>query len=273
MISRILVALLTIPGLILVMLKGDISLWFVMTGIIVISTFEFYKMLDKKGIKTYKVYGILASFFIPTFCYFKYEFFSFIKNEPYFILTFFVMLTIITHIFSGKIEETSMKLSYTFLGILYVPFLFSHVLLLKHVDYGNHWILTAFLLVWASDSAAYFIGIKFGKHKMSPKISPKKSIEGGIAGIVAPILALFLIKYVLYFKEVNIPFIHLILLGMAIGIIGQLGDLGESLLKREYNIKDSGNLLFGHGGFLDRFDSLIFITPTLYYYVKFFITK
>lgn len=271
MFSRIMVAIISIPVLIGIILKGDISLWVLMTGIIVMSTYEFYRMLENKGIKTYKKFAVAVSFLIPTSYYFKDSLSFIMEKGPYFFIALIVILLIIFQIFWGKIEEASMRLSYTIFGLLYVPFLFSHVFALKNIKMGNYWILSAFLLVWASDSAAYFIGINFGKHKMSPKISPKKSIEGGLAGIAAPIASMFIIRYALYFKGTGISILHIIFIGILVGIVGQIGDLAESLFKREYGIKDSGNLLFGHGGFLDRFDSLIFIIPTLYYYVKFFV--
>jgi len=242
-----------------------------MTGIIMMATYEFYRMLAQKGIKTYKNFALGISFLIPTSYFFKDKIEFIMENGPYLLLTLLVIGFITVQILWGTIEKATEKISYTLFGILYIPFLFSHVFALKNLKMGNYWILSAFLLVWTCDSMAYFIGIKFGKHKMSPKISPKKSIEGGIAGIISPILSMFIIKYFLYFKEIKISFIHIILIGLIVGVFGQIGDLAESMFKREYGIKDSGSSLFGHGGFLDRFDSLIFIIPIMYYYVRFFI--
>ena len=136
---------------------------------------------------------------------------------------------------------------------------------------GRYWILTCFLMVWASDSAAYFVGMAIGKHKLAPKISPKKSIEGAVAGLLAPIAVMFWVRYYLFFQDSNIGVIHVIIIGLIAGIFGQIGDLGESLFKREFEIKDSGKILLGHGGILDRFDSMIFVLPLVYYYLKFMV--
>jgi phosphatidate cytidylyltransferase len=271
MLSRIIVALISIPFLIYVVLKGEIIFWVLMTGIGVMATYEFYRMLENKKVKAYKYFGIGISFLIPSAYYFRDSLMWVMEKGPYFFVALLFIILIIIQIFLGKIEEASMKLAYTVLGILYIPFLFSHVFALKDLENGRYWILTALLLVWACDSAAYFIGIKFGKHKMAPSISPKKSIEGGLAGITAPIISMFIIKYALYFKNVEISILHIIVVGAIVGIVGQVGDLAESMFKREYGIKDSGNLLLGHGGFLDRFDSLIFIIPILFYYLKLFV--
>ena len=122
-------------------------------------------------------------------------------------------------------------------------------------------------IIWTMDTMAYFIGSKIGKHKLYPRVSPKKSVEGAIAGIFGGYLFMFIAKYTF------LPEIELIKLAVLAGIIvifGQVGDFVESLLKRKAEIKDSSELLLGHGGFLDRFDSLIFTSPLIYMLIKFF---
>ncbi|MBP2017691.1 phosphatidate cytidylyltransferase [Symbiobacterium terraclitae] len=153
----------------------------------------------------------------------------------------------------------------TLAGVLYVG-LFSHLLLLRRLgggsgwDVGLAWVGLAFLCTWGADTMAYFVGISLGRHKLAPKISPQKSVEGllgGVAGAAAVGLLLAPTVGVLHW--------HGALLGVAIALVATLGDLTESALKRAAGVKDSGRLLPGHGGVLDRFDSSLFVLPFVYY--------
>jgi phosphatidate cytidylyltransferase len=125
-------------------------------------------------------------------------------------------------------------------------------------------LLFIFLSIWTCDSAAYFIGKSFGKHKLHPEVSPKKSWEGAIAGLVGAIIAFTLLNY---FFISQIPLYFSVIGGLLIGTTGQIGDLAESQLKRDAGIKDSSNLLPGHGGILDRFDSAVFVFPVMVIYL------
>ena len=126
---------------------------------------------------------------------------------------------------------------------------------------GNYYLISLLIITWSNDVGAYLIGTKFGKKRMFPKISPKKTIEGSIGGIIFSIAGTFALK-----NWLNLPLDELIFLGLIIAIIGQLGDLFESVLKRGSGIKDSGTLIPGQGGILDCLDSLIFTAPVFYYY-------
>jgi len=119
------------------------------------------------------------------------------------------------------------------------------------------------LVVWLGDTGAYYVGRKFGRHKMSPLISPKKTIEGGIGGLLMSIITALVIRFT-FFQEM--PLVHAIIAGALLSISGMIGDLAESMWKRSAEVKDSGTLLPGHGGFLDRFDSVFFTAPILYTY-------
>jgi len=122
------------------------------------------------------------------------------------------------------------------------------------------------LMVWICDSAAYFIGRRWGEHKMSPYLSPKKSWEGGVAGFVTSVaVAAGLVPLL----GLPLSYVQAIILGALVGVVGQVGDLAESLLKRQVGVKDSSRLIPGHGGMLDRLDSLMFVIPTVYYLLRF----
>ncbi|MCX8011479.1 MAG: phosphatidate cytidylyltransferase, partial [Ignavibacteria bacterium] len=129
---------------------------------------------------------------------------------------------------------------------------------------GGYIIITIFSTIWICDSAAYFGGISLGKHRLLERISPKKSWEGAIFGLVFSIISVVIAKLVLLDF---LSWIDIFYIGLVVGIIGQLGDLVESMIKRNAGIKDSSTLIPGHGGVLDRFDSLLFVSPFVYFYL------
>ena len=155
---------------------------------------------------------------------------------------------------------------WTVAGILYTGWLFSHLVALRGLDNGQNWVFFVLFVTWASDTAAYVIGSRFGRHKLAPKVSPGKSWEGVLGGVLAAILTSVLLFTATPFY---IPLVYwqLMLLAVVVGACGQLGDLVESLLKRNMGVKDSGNLMPGHGGVLDRIDSLIFSGAVVYYVI------
>lgn len=148
-----------------------------------------------------------------------------------------------------------------FLGLIYVGWTLAHLILLGGMPDGRVLVLFAFVAMWANDSGAYFVGITLGKRRPWGEISPKKSVEGAIGGIITTCVALFLLN--LYFGLMHS--VTAILIGVAVAIIGLIGDLMESLIKRYYGVKDSGKLIPGHGGILDRFDSVMLAAPMMYY--------
>ena len=147
------------------------------------------------------------------------------------------------------------------LGAMYIGIGFSYMLQTRLVDQGLQLTLLVLLATWASDSGAYFTGRLFGKHKLWPEISPKKTIEGSIGGIILAVIVSYLYNI---FAEITDHGLLIIWAAILIAVIGQIGDLVESALKRKKNVKDSGMLLPGHGGVLDRFDSLIYVFPILH---------
>jgi phosphatidate cytidylyltransferase len=170
-----------------------------------------------------------------------------------------------SYVFSRKPLEDSLPSSaVAVLATTYVGMLTGSLIRLRN-DFPEGWKLVFFLLlvVWLGDSGAYYFGKSFGKRKLSPRISPKKTVEGLIGGIVTSIVAAVVIHFT-FFR--NFPLHHAIIAGVTLSLAGVVGDLAESMWKRSADVKDSGTLLPGHGGFLDRFDSILFTAPILYCY-------
>lgn len=152
------------------------------------------------------------------------------------------------------------------LGTLYLG-LFIYFYLIRTLPGGWVWLLFLLVATWASDTAAYFIGRKFGRRKLAPALSPGKTLAGAVGGVGGSLLTagVFTLAYPF------LPVVYVLALGLLIGIAGQLGDLWESVLKRTAGLKDTGNLIPGHGGVLDRFDSMLFTAPLVYYFLVLFI--
>lgn len=164
----------------------------------------------------------------------------------------------------SKLEDALPASAVAVLATLYVGMLGGSLIRL-HDDFAHGWKLVFFLMlvVWLGDAGAYYVGRNFGKHKLSPRISPKKTVEGLAGGIATSVIAAFVIHFT-FFKE--FPIVHAAIAGVLLSVAGVVGDLAESMWKRSAAVKDSGTLLPGHGGFLDRFDSIFFTAPILYVY-------
>jgi len=177
------------------------------------------------------------------------------------------VVTLAVELFRNR-ENAFLNVALTVFGVCYVTLPLSCLMVLRYStekmfvgswgDFGTSLVVTVFVAIWAADSVAYFVGMKFGKHKLLPRISPKKSWEGAIGGLVGSVAAFVgMAMFVLPQLDVTIA----ALCGALIGIVGPFGDFAESLLKRDAVVKDSGQLLPGHGGVLDRFDSMLFAAP------------
>jgi phosphatidate cytidylyltransferase len=180
------------------------------------------------------------------------------------VLTFAVMTVLILNLL--RIRNQGLDMTHAgrvILGVLYIPLLMAHFILIRQSQSGVLWIFFILVLAFAGDIAAYYIGRRFGKHKLLPEVSPGKTVEGTIGLVAGSIAGCLLFKLFLF---PMLPFAHAVVLGLVGSVVGQLGDLSESALKRAAGVKDSGTLLPGHGGILDRLDCLMFITPFVYYY-------
>lgn len=192
------------------------------------------------------------------------------------LLTSAVVLSLIWLLLRRQKEGAFVGWAWTIGEILYIGWLLSHFVTLRGLDGGRNWVFLALFITFASDTAAFFVGRALGKHHLAPRISPGKTREGAIAGVFGAIIVslfftlprLFTIANPLYLPDFS--YWQAILLGLLVSIFGQLGDLVESLLKRNMGVKESGSLIPGHGGALDRLDSVVFAGVVVYYYVILF---
>lgn len=186
-----------------------------------------------------------------------------------------ILLLLIYELFRDK-SSAIINLGTTLLGIFYIGLFSSTLIGIREIYSGFSYeyqnggllIISMMITIWMCDSAAYFLGTAFGKHRLFPRVSPKKSWEGAVAGFI------FSIATMIFMKSVLIDFLTMnqaITIGIIIGSFGQIGDLIESLIKRDANVKDSSDIIPGHGGILDRFDSLLYSAPIVFLYFSLFV--
>ena len=175
-------------------------------------------------------------------------------------------MAMITRLFSSRPVDGAIEdVAITFLGVFYVAMLFAFQVAIRTGDNGRQWLVFLYFIIWASDIGAYSIGIPFGKHRLYEKVSPKKSIEG-LLGALAASAAMALLCRVWFIPQIGIG--EAIAIALLLAVVGTIGDLVESLFKRAAGVKDSGDFIPGHGGILDRMDSMLFAAPVLYYYLR-----
>jgi phosphatidate cytidylyltransferase len=197
-------------------------------------------------------------------------FVPFAGNDTLIISAIGMLFVIFSFVFLFRIrtiETAAHEVAFALLAFLYIPFLLMHLVLLRQTTFGVQWLFVIMLIVMTNDSAAYYTGSAFGKRRLYPLVSPKKSVEGAIGGLFGSVGGTMLAKFT-FFPQLTYG--DAIVTALVIGVVGQAGDLFESLMKRSFGVKDSGTLIPGHGGVLDRMDSILFAAPITYYYVLFF---
>lgn len=261
--KRFLTALWLVPVLVAAIWFDQPLPWFTVLAAIwgLLAVFEFYRMGEKIKIAPLTWFGLLWTllFIISPQLDNRYL-------TPPVLLASGVVLSLIWIVARRRRENAFPGWAWTLGGILYIGFLLSYFVALRDLDDGRNWVFLAIIVTFGSDTAAYFIGRTLGRHKLAPTISPGKTWEGTIAGFAGAIIIslLFTLPTPL---QLPIGYGQAVFLGFLISLFGQLGDLAESLLKRNAGVKDSGKMLAGHGGFLDRMDSIVFASVVVYYYV------
>ena len=206
----------------------------------------------------------LLAYFLPTLTRFLPV--SSVSVVTFSFFTFVFIYVFAESIFRAKVDGELITVTLKLTGILTIGWVLGyHLILLRTVEpVGRHLTFLLIGTVWCSDTGAYLVGVAFGKHKLGTPVSPRKTVEGTIGGLVVGTLIGFLIGVLLL--RGTLSWVNAAFIGLFLSVLGQLGDLSASLMKRTAGVKDSGDVIPGHGGFIDRCDSLIFSTPALYYY-------
>lgn len=237
--------------------------------ITLLGVWEFYKLVETNEIKPQKLTGlIISSLMFLSFCFASMQL---INIKFLLAIIALVFIIFIVEIFRKKIKPFH-NIAFTILGIIYVALPFSLLNFFFNPTLSDNTFLPEILLgflfiLWLNDTSAYLFGMLFGKHLLFPRLSPKKTWEGFISGITISLISAYVIS--LFYIELSL--LQWILIALIIIVFSILGDLSESMLKRSLNHKDSGNLLPGHGGILDRFDGLFITVPFVLLYLIFFI--
>lgn len=267
--KRVITALWGIPLIAIVIWLGDplftilIALWGALAAL------EFYRLVAAAKLPPFTYFGIIWTVL-----------FILSRNsgvlsiiEPYLdlglvtplILTSVLVLSLMLLLFCPQKEKAFLRWVWTIAGVLYIGWLLSHLVSLRGIDEGKNWVFFALFTTFTSDTVSFFVGQKWGKHQLAPSISPNKTWEGAIAGIFsATAFSLLFIPPTPF--SLYLSYGQAILLGLLVSIFGHVGDLIESLFKRNMSVKESGKLVPGHGGILDRTDSIMFAGILVYYY-------
>lgn len=262
--QRIIAVLIAVPFIIVAIFYNEYTFWLLFLAISVLTQYEFYKLLGLDGNFPLKIYGTFCGIALNSLTFFiekgDLSFTYYYVVIPLLTLTFFIKL------YKKNDPRPFTNLGYTFLGVIYVavPFALINELVINELGYTPTLIMGILIILWVNDSGAYFAGRFLGKRKLFERISPKKTWEGFFGGALAALVASYLCGT--YFTD--LPFWQWIIIAIIITVTGTLGDLVESLFKRSIAIKDSGSMIPGHGGFLDRFDGLLLSLPFILSFLK-----
>lgn len=267
--TRIIVAVIFVPLLFIVLFYlPPVAITIIVAGIAAIGSFELLKAVGACAVTRLCIYAAISAAIIPI---------GFLIGPGDLIFRAVLILLMSTlfadAVFSYKTDTkmTLMKLAAVMFGGALIPYFLSAIVSLKLFENGRFYVLIPFLVAFITDGGAYFTGVFFGKHHPFPNVSPKKTAEGCIGGIMTGVAAVVIYGVVLHYTMgFAVDFWSMAAYGLVGGIVTELGDLAFSLIKREFGIKDYGSLIPGHGGMLDRFDSMIFAAPVIHLLVVLF---
>ncbi len=268
-VPRLAAILVGVPCLFVITERGGVFFLLLIDLIILLGLTEFFRLMEAKGFRPSRLLGYAAALAVSLHVYSG-------GAALTLVVTAILLLIMIREIFRPQVKTALTNIAVTVLGVMYVGWLASHFVMLRELPgslnadpaYGARLVYFAALVIWSCDTAAYVVGILVGGRKLIPRISPGKTWAGAIGGVAGGVLAGWLCA------RSFLPFVTPLmgaLLGLVSAILGQFGDLVESLLKRDAGLKDSAHLIPGHGGILDRVDSLLFTVPVLYYWFRFMV--
>jgi phosphatidate cytidylyltransferase len=267
---RLLSAALWLPLVILAIHLGGWAWLLFIEAMVVLGLFEFYRMARHKGTEPHERAGVAAAAVLAGFMWAGHS----AGSAP--VVSLFFLLVLVLELRRGRPAGSIANVGATVLGVFYVGWLGGHLGLLRSLpgsvgpaeEVGRRVVYFTFLVTWAGDTGAYFTGRALGRRPLLPSVSPKKTVEGTIGGLAASTLVGLAAGH---WMLPQLGPAHAAGLGFLAGVVGPIGDLVESLMKRDSGVKDAGEAIPGHGGVLDRFDSLLFVAPVIYYYLKYLV--
>lgn len=237
---------------------GGIYLKILMLILALLGVYELYKVVKEKNIKAISVLGYLSiiGYFL-------------LDNDVNKLVYILIPLTFVSLIIPViDFKYTFIDSAITILGFIYVGVFFSFIPKVNAMDHGNYLVWLIFIASWLCDTVAYYTGRAFGKTKLCPKVSPKKTVEGSIGGLLGGAIGCGVYGFIIVKYGVDIPLYHYLIIGAVCGVFSQFGDLVASSIKRYVGVKDYSNLIPGHGGILDRFDSILFSSVVVFFYLS-----
>ena len=261
--NRTLINVIGIPAILYLLWQGGLGFALFIFLVMIIGLDEFYRMNTNERQSPVKITGYIFTGLMAAY-YFWLPAITLVQGLS--LLACLIIITLFIEMGRDKLNPTR-NMGITVLGIMYVPVLLGSVIALRNLDtvYSTYFTISMVIAIWTCDTVAYIFGMKWGKKKIFPRVSPNKSWVGSIAGLVST----FIVFYGLLVQGILPDLTLLDVAGFSIitGFFGQVGDFAESLFKRDVGVKDSGKLLLGHGGVLDRFDSITFASPLTYAYI------
>ena len=261
--NRTLINVIGIPAILFLLWRGGPMFALFIFLVMMIGIDEFYRMNTNERQTPVKVTGYILTGLMAAYYFWLPQV---TLLEGLLLLGCFIIISLFIEMGRDKLNSTR-NMGITVLGIMYVPVLLGSVIALRNLDtvYSTYFTVSMVLAIWICDSAAYIFGMKWGQKKIFPRVSPNKSWVGSVAGLVSS----FVVFYGLHMWGIlpDLTLLDVAVFSIITGFFGQAGDFAESLLKRDVGVKDSGKLLLGHGGVLDRFDSITFASPLTYAYI------
>lgn len=251
--------------LLIFLFLGGIYLRILVFVLSMLGLYEYYKVSKEKKINPMSLLGYLLCIF----------YYIFLGNNNYKLLMFFIVIGVFL-MFCIPTFDTKynyVDIGITILGFIYVAVFFSFIVLTNKLTYGNYLVWLIFIASWMCDTFAYYFGryLGKGKTKLCPKVSPNKTVIGSLGGLLGSVIACMVYGYAIYRCGVKIQLYNYAAIGLLCGVFSQCGDLAASSIKRHVGVKDYSNLIPGHGGILDRFDSILFSAVIVYYYLSFIV--
>ncbi len=275
--NRTIINVIGIPTITYLLWQGGLPFALFVLLVMMIGINEFYRLTTTKDQSPIKIFGYIFTFILAGYYFLlsninELQFYTFLSNgatAP--LLTVLCISIVILFVFEMKrnVINPTRNIAITLLGVIYVPLLLGTLIALRNLDseQNTNFTICMILSIWICDSAAFVFGMKWGKKKILPRISPNKSWMGCIAGLLSAIVFFLASSYHGFLPDLSN--LDILALSIITGIFGQSGDFAESLIKRDLGVKDSGTILLGHGGVLDRFDSIIFSSPLTFAYLTF----